>query len=531
MSQVRESSVAIRRRQRASSRRGAAGGQGLTNGNGAGAARGFTNGSGRTQGGGFTNGSGRTNGGRFAGRDALRQLKRTRAARRRRVQAGFAGFLIALTALTAFVLAGESSNGPHVDGRFAEWEGMTFAVANGRLAGLDRAGFQSGPTGSQMYLEFAQAPFGSRADVWIFFDLDGSGDTGYWTGALGAEGAVRIQGDAGKLVGAQASTFSGTDRFDLESLVSHGAVPAAADGGRIELQVPQGVHAFEVAVATPSGASTTGALTVGGEALVFAVRGTPLSLAIQNGIRVDGQFSDWAGISRVSDAADSALPSRLDFLAFAAVGDTASAQFLVEVRGAAMGGTLPLRAGPIGPPGPAGATPAPPPPRIAGTDRLEVYLDTDRDASTGAQVAGIGAERLLRVEGVGGVVVAVEFFAFEKGAWAASPARAEAAAALGSVEAAVLEGGLVGADARFSITGFEGALDENHQPVRVANEAGALGGTFGQFALAPPAESPVIISPIPEFSDSAAVAVSVAVIALGASLRRRRAHGEGDRCE
>jgi hypothetical protein len=531
MSKSREEGARAARGAHAATPVGASLGKGLTNGSGVVPTRGFTNGSGRTNGGGLTNGSGRTNGGRFAARDALRQLRRTRAARRRRVQAAVAGLVLALTALTAMVLATEVSSGPRVDGRFAEWDGRSFAVQNGERAGVVFAGLQSGPYAPEMYLELSHAAFANREDLWVFFDLDNQGDTGYWTGSMGAEAAVRISGEGGKLASATAFTFQGGDRFDLGSLASRGRTPSAAEGPRLEFQVPDGVRAFEVAAATPTGASTTGAVTLGGEAVVFNLRGAPLSLEVQNGIRIDGQFSDWTGVLRVSDPLDGALPARLDLTGLAAIGDATSAQFLVDVRGAAMRGTLPLRADGLGHDGPASATPSPPPARTSGTDRLEIYLDTDRDASSGAPYAGIGADRLLRIGGVDGVVVAADFFEFTDGAWLAAPGRAEAAAGGGSLEASVSAPGLVGADVRFMLTGFEGQADVSDEPVRVAEQAGALGHPVGQFGTAPASGNGGLVNPIPEFSDSAAVAGFAAVVALGVSNRRRRAPKEGDPCE
>ncbi len=423
-------------------------------------------------------------------------------------------------------VASDAASGPRVDGRFDEWAGHTAAVSGGGSVGLRAVAVMSGRLAPQMLLEFAAAPFAAREDVWVFLDLDRQGGTGYWTGALGADAAVALAGQGGRLAAATAYTFEGLDRFDLRSLFSHGRTLAAAQGALIELQVPGAPFAFEIARATPLGASSAGAFDLTGASVAFASGAVPLTHAVQNGVRIDGDFSDWAGVPLTADATDGALPQRLDLLRVAAIGDAGSAQFLAEVQGAALEGTLPVRAEPIRPDGPGSAAPAPPPRRTAGTDQLDIYLDTDRDGATGAVSFGLGAERLLRVEGVGGVVVLAQFFAYQRGAWVPDPGHAEAAAAGGNVEASVEAAGLVGAAVRFTLTGFDGQ-DQSDADLQVAGEAGAARESVGTMAVAPPGESGVLLNPIPEPAAMAAVAGALGVFLVSANRRRRRRNGEG----
>ena len=443
------------------------------------------------------------------------------AARKRRAAAIGAALLIAISGIGAVALTGEAGNAPRIDGRFDEWPGRTFALEAENGAGAVAAGFQPIKGDAGMYLEFDRAPFEGRADVWVFLDGDGDGATGFWDGSLGAESAVRISGEGGRLLAATAYAFAGRDRFDLMQLASRGRVPAAAVGPRLEIQLPDVPGVFSVAVATGKDAAASGAFTSEGTPVTASLQGEPLSLALRNGIRIDGDFADWQGVLHVADPEDRALPSRLDILSIAAVGDGASAQFKVDVRGGALEGTLPLRADPIGTAGGASATPSPPPTRTAGTDRLDVYLDTDLSALTGAAFAGVGAENLLHIEGIDGVVVLAEFYDLDGAIWKLSQARAEAAAGGGSIEAAVDAAGLVGARARFSLSGFEGAMDLNDTPVEVARHAGALGAPLGGGNSLPEARSGVEFTPIPEFSEVAVGVGGAALIALGARRGRR----------
>lgn len=500
-------------------------GSGRTNGSSTRSGRtnggGLTNGSGRTNGSGLTNGSGRTNGNGPEGRVAAR-LHAVRAGRGRRkvLAAAVIMTIVAAGALTALGFAAASST-PAVDGRFVEWDGAAVAVSAPNALGLTGLGFQPMRQGVEGYLAFAEPVFSTRADVWVFIDEDGNSQTGYWDGSVGADSAVRISGVDGKVLGASQLRFSGSDRFNLNSLAPSGSGRAAMDGARLEFGAPAVPLALSVALALQGSATTTGALMADGTPNTFAPPGSPaLSGEVRNGIRIDGSFEDWNTVLAVPDAED-ALPARLDLIKAAAIGDDASAQFFLETRGGVLSGTLPIRAEPIGSPAAQPALSQAPPRRVAGTDLFELYLDTDLRAATGVAVDGIGADMLLRVEGVSGVVVLTQLFTFSPSlGWALSGATAEAAAAGAKLEASVAAAGLVGARAKFVLTGFEGLRDINDQPVAVNRQAGAV--VSSDFPPLPSTRADPLASPIPEIGDVAAVIAGVLAITLFIGRRRTR---------
>ncbi len=505
---------------------GASRGAGLTNGNGFtnGGGRtnggGFTNGSGRTNGGGFTNGSGRTNGsgGRFSGGHARRAAARRS---RRRTGATLAvALLVAVSLGVALGLSGAAPEGLQVDGSLADWGGaMHTAPAGGLLA---QFGIADGPAGPVAALTFLQ-PLEARQDVWVFVDTDMDGSTGYYTGSLGADAAVVVHADGGRALSATQMRYTGTDHFDLNGLVATGPAQAALRGSSLEVTLPGAPRALEVAVATLDSAKATAAFDPEGSVVTLGPPSAALSGEVRNGIRVDGDFSDWADVPTTQEPASPELPGRLDIVSTAAIGDGASAEFLVDTRAGILTGTVPLRASPIVS-GSSGSAPAPfaPPRRVAGTDLLEVYLDTDNNPATGVPAFGLGAEYLLRVEGVRGVVVASDFFAAEgTGGWQAADSSAEAAASGGSVEAAVAAGGLVGADARFVLQGFDGGRDVSTVPTAVGAVSGSLAPAGDSGPSPGAAAQPADLNPIPEVSDVAVVAAGVLVIFTVRRLRRK----------
>jgi KaiC/GvpD/RAD55 family RecA-like ATPase len=96
-------------------------------------------------------------------------------------------------------------------------------------------------------------------------------------------------------------------------------------------------------------------------------------------IRIDGDFSDWPLTSLVSQASSAAIDANVDILRFGTYDNGDRLAFYVEVRGFALtGGGVP-----------------------ATYDTLRIFLDTDRDATSGYAVAGMGADRLLEVSGWG----------------------------------------------------------------------------------------------------------------------------------
>ena len=96
-------------------------------------------------------------------------------------------------------------------------------------------------------------------------------------------------------------------------------------------------------------------------------------------IRIDGDFADWPTSSLVAQSASAGLDPNVDIQRFGTFDNGDRLAFYVEVRGSALtGGGVP-----------------------ATYDTLRIFLDTDRDASTGYAVAGMGADRLIEVSGWG----------------------------------------------------------------------------------------------------------------------------------
>ena len=507
-------------------------GRGLTNGSGRTNGGGLTNGSGRTNGSGFTNGSGRTNGsgGRIPGRRAI-ALGAARRTRRRAVSFAAAALVVAMSLGAAIGLTGAPDGGPRIDGELGDWAGALRPAPAAATHGVGLVAFgvrapDAGPAaGAFTFL----SPFDARADIWLFIDTDLDASTGFYDGSIGADAAVVVRTDGGRALASTAMRFSGEDAFDLNGLSATGPAAAVLRGAALEAELPAVPRALSVAVAGPDSAASSGAFDLAGQPVFLEPPAPPRSDDVRNGVRIDGDFSDWRDIPRVEEQPTFGLPGRLDILSAAAIGDDASAQFYLSARSAVLMGTVPLRASPVSgaeaAPGP--SAPAPPR-RVAGTDLLEVYLDTDRDRLTGTPAYGLGADALLRVEGVRGRVVVAEAFTFDAQGWSPAGVPAEAAAAGGELEASVALTGLVGADARFVLQGFEGARDVNVNPVAVGRQAGGAGTSI---SLSPAAEAPSApdaeVNPIPELSDVLALSAGVFLIfAIQRSRRRPRAGPE-----
>ncbi len=497
---------------------------GISNGGGRTNGGGFTNGGGRTNGGGFTNGTGRTNGGGLMSGGRVRALTLTSARRsRRRAAASLSVALIVTISLGAVLgFPGAAPDGVRFDGALDEWSGqMTQAPG----AGLTAFGVQTSGAGPVAAFSF-DAPVEGRADIWVFIDTDLDATTGYFDGALGADAAVLVRADGGQALAASALRFTGTDPFDLNSLVATGPSPVGLRGADLEVGLPVMPAAMSVAVAGLDHATSTGGFDLEGQVMALEPPTPALSGDVRNGVRVDGDFSDWQTVTRVEEPVSPDLPGRLDIAATAAIGDDASAQFYVSAREEILVGTLPLRALPITP-AEAAAVPSvsvpTPPRRIAGTDLLEVYLDTDSDPTTGTLAFGLGAEVLLRVEGVGGYAVGSYVFVFDAAAgWKLAEAAAEAAASAGELEASIALPGLVGADARFVLQGFDGARDVSTVPVAVGQVSGsAVSPGYGSLTLGGASGRDLTVNPIPEISEVFAVAAGVFLIFFVGRGRRR----------
>src|SRR5205823_197950 len=100
-------------------------------------------------------------------------------------------------------------------------------------------------------------------------------------------------------------------------------------------------------------------------------------------IQIDGQFNDWATVATEAMASGTVLNPNIDVTRFGVTPNLGPFAFYVEVAGSAlMGG------------GPSPGT----------MDTVYIFVDIDASASTGYQIDGLGADRLIDVSGHDGAV-------------------------------------------------------------------------------------------------------------------------------
>src|SRR5712691_3021612 len=108
-------------------------------------------------------------------------------------------------------------------------------------------------------------------------------------------------------------------------------------------------------------------------------------------IRIDGQFADWNGIPRLT-LASAAVNANIDITRVAVTDNIDFLSFYAEVRGRALQGD-------------------PSPARTM--DAFFVFIDADGSAATGYRVQGLGADRLIQIEGWGGQIVSATLMEFD----------------------------------------------------------------------------------------------------------------------
>ncbi len=109
-------------------------------------------------------------------------------------------------------------------------------------------------------------------------------------------------------------------------------------------------------------------------------------------IQIDGQFGDWVGVSKVSAASPPILNPDIDITQVAVKDNIDFLSIYLEVQGNALGG------------GPA-------PTRI--TNTFYAFIDSDHSRSTGYQVQGLGADRMIRINTWGGQIVGATLLQFD----------------------------------------------------------------------------------------------------------------------
>ncbi|HEV8595964.1 MAG TPA: ATPase domain-containing protein [Thermoplasmata archaeon] len=166
-------------------------------------------------------------------------------------------------------------------------------------------------------------------------------------------------------------------------------------------------------------------------------------------ISIDGSFADWAGGPVLTEGARAGVPPNVDIVGFGVRDNVDSLAFYLQVNGTAlMGGGNP-----------------------PSVDTIRIFLDLDRNASTGYFIDGYGADRLIELSGWNGAIQARKLFEWDSTRssldWSGWIKGAEVSAAVGGarVEAEVAWYALVGPKSSIAVvfhaTAFDGATDSS----------------------------------------------------------------------
>jgi hypothetical protein len=165
-------------------------------------------------------------------------------------------------------------------------------------------------------------------------------------------------------------------------------------------------------------------------------------------IRIDGAFGDWAGHVVADKDNESVSNPNVNITAIGSVNSTAYAAFYVSVQGQVFEGSyVPATKGKPTSQG-GGGVPITPR-RKTGEDFLRIYIDADVSNTTGQLVQRsaklIGADYMLEVEGVNGIVTSKSLKMYSSGAWNQIVAAVLAAADSRQVETSVPTASIGGA--------------------------------------------------------------------------------------
>lgn len=183
-------------------------------------------------------------------------------------------------------------------------------------------------------------------------------------------------------------------------------------------------------------------------------------------IVIDGAFGDWVGRTTIdTDSVPVANPD-INIDATGAVNTTESSFFYVSVSGQMCNGSyVPMiRSKPTGASGGGGVII---PTRVTGEDVLRIYIDSDRNVSTGMPVSlstkVIGADYEVDIEGMNGEIDRTLLLAFDAGQWTQVPgAHVDAANDAQRIEIGVLSSALGGSssiDFIIETTDWRGGVD------------------------------------------------------------------------
>ena len=205
---------------------------------------------------------------------------------------------------------------------------------------------------------------------------------------------------------------------------------------------------------TPSQNLVSAYVTKAGVSSTFAdvvIIGEPVGAYVSSppsSIQIDGAFGDWTGrISPDMDSDPMANPN-INISAVGSVNTTSYAAFYVSVQGQAFQGSYvpALRGKPSSQGGGGGPVV---PQRKTGEDILRIYIDSDISNATGALVQRfakvVGADYLLEIDGINGVVVAKTLMTYSSGAWTPVTATVIAASDSQQIETSVPSASIGGA--------------------------------------------------------------------------------------
>jgi len=147
-------------------------------------------------------------------------------------------------------------------------------------------------------------------------------------------------------------------------------------------------------------------------------------VAPPSSIVIDGAFGDWVGRITVDTDSLPVLNPDIDINATGAVNTTQSSYFYVSVKGQMCNGSFvpTIKTKPTGGSGGGGLVI---PTRITGEDLLRIYIDSDRNVSTGVPISMsskvIGADYLVEIVGMDGVIDTRSLLVYQGGVWSLVP--------------------------------------------------------------------------------------------------------------
>ncbi len=140
-------------------------------------------------------------------------------------------------------------------------------------------------------------------------------------------------------------------------------------------------------------------------------------LAPPAGIRIDGLFADWAGLT-VLDSDSVAIPrAGLDIRSHGGAANASGTFFMLQVAGALVEGVPVPQKVPraVQGGGGGGGGSGSPPPRITGEDIARVYIDSNATDTAGLPFAGMLADYMVEVRGSNGRMTRQDLFRWQSG--------------------------------------------------------------------------------------------------------------------